>query len=34
MSTAVVVDTDVVSYLFKSHPTAFSTCRIWRTVLR
>lgn len=23
MSTAVVVDTDVVSYLFKSHPIAF-----------
>ena len=23
MSTSVVVDTDVVSYLFKSHPTAF-----------
>ena len=23
MSTAVVVDTDVVSYLFKSHPVAF-----------
>jgi hypothetical protein len=28
MSTTVVVDTDVVSYLFKSHPTAVQCLRL------